>query len=193
MTRALAGPLVKARATSGGVGALGPDTGEKQGRLGHEAARLRDAAGYVAPTTAADAREPCSPTSGSPHSCTRAARCCQRAASVGERQVLDVVRSGVRGADEEEDRHSRGGDTRRGTARRNRPRGTGSRSSRPRAACRRRAARGKPPHRHARWSRCRLASRRAGRGGPPNGRSRTRPRGRACHRGRAPRRTRTGA
>ena len=69
-TRALAGPLVKARATSAGVAPCAPTPGSRMIACGIARRASPISRGTVAPTTAPTLDIPRSPTKSAPHSST---------------------------------------------------------------------------------------------------------------------------
>src|SRR6266566_3499493 len=76
-TSALAGPLVKARATSAGVAPWAPTPGSNRIARGRSLRASPTARGCVAPMTAPTDDKPCSPTRSAPHSATSSATWCQ--------------------------------------------------------------------------------------------------------------------
>src|SRR5947208_2746087 len=75
-TSALAGPLVKARATSPGDAPCAPTPGRSRIERGSSFRASPTARECVAPTTAPTLESPCSPIRSSPHSATKRATCC---------------------------------------------------------------------------------------------------------------------
>src|SRR5437764_3288303 len=75
-TSALAGPVVKARATSPGDAPCAPTPGRSRIERGSSFRASPTARECVAPTTAPTLESPCSPIRSSPHSATKRATCC---------------------------------------------------------------------------------------------------------------------
>ena len=103
LTSALAGPLVNARAMSAGVAPCAPTPGRSRIACGSSRRASPTARGCVAPTTAPTDESPHSPTSSSPELADELGHLVPERAAVGEGEILDVGRAGVRGLDQAED------------------------------------------------------------------------------------------
>ena len=106
VTSALAGPLVKARATSRGPAPCAPTPGSSNTERGSSFLASATTRGAVAPTTAPTLERPRSPVRSAPQLRDELGHLLPDAPPVGERQLLDIGRAGVRRAHEAEDARS---------------------------------------------------------------------------------------
>ena len=190
VTSALAGPLVKARATSAGRAPCAPMPGQQEHRLREQPSRLGNRPRHGRPHDRADTREAAlARERGSPLG-DECGDVLPDASAVREHQLLDVACSWIRGAHEAED--ARSVEPARLQERLDRVCAEigVDRQTRRRGRALRRAARGRRRHTRAPSSRCRRACRRRSRAAPRRVRRRTRARAPRSRRHRASRRRR---